>query len=51
MDVTAYRANNVKPISRYKKANRTYFVPFDQLSTKYKQIHREGGVIASITPV
>lgn len=51
VDVTAYRANNVKPISRYKKANRTYYVPFDQLSTKYKQIHREGGVIASITPV
>ena len=51
VEVTAYRANNVRPISRYKKANRTYFVPFDQLSTKYKQIHREGGVIASITSV
>ena len=50
VDVTAYRANNVRPVSRYKQSNRTYFVPFDQLSAKYKQIHREGGVIASITP-
>jgi len=50
VEVTAYRANNVRPISRYKKSNRTYFVPFNQLSKKYQQIHREGGVIASITP-
>jgi hypothetical protein len=26
-------------------------VPFNELSTLYQRIHREGGVIASITPV
>ncbi|MCP9835059.1 MULTISPECIES: phycobilisome linker polypeptide [unclassified Cyanobium] len=51
VDVTAYRANTIKPISRYKQSNRTYFVPFNKLSQIYQQIHREGGVIASITPI
>jgi phycoerythrin-associated linker protein len=51
VDVTAYRANTIKPISRYKQSNRTYFVPFNKLSQTYQQIHREGGVIASITPI
>ncbi|CAK6691251.1 phycobilisome linker polypeptide [Synechococcus sp. BA-124 BA4] len=50
VEVTAYRANSIRPISRYKKSNRTYFVPFNKLSQTYKEIHREGGVIASITP-
>ena len=50
VEVTSYRANTIRPISRYKKSNRTYFVPFNKLSDIYKQIHREGGVIASITP-
>ncbi|NQV10547.1 MAG: phycobilisome linker polypeptide [Cyanobacteria bacterium] len=50
VEVTAYRANAIRRISRYKKSNRTYFVPFDKLSQIYQQIHREGGVIASITP-
>jgi len=48
--VTGYRANTIKPISRFKLSNRTYFVPFEKLSKTYQQIHREGGVIASITP-
>lgn len=51
VEVTAYRANNVRRISRYTKANRVYFVPFDKLSEQYQRIHREGGRIASITPV
>lgn len=50
VQVTGYRANTIRPISRYKKSNRTYFVPFSKLSQTYIQIHREGGVIASITP-
>lgn len=50
VEVTGYRANTIRPISRYKKSNRTYFVPFSKLSQTYQQIHREGGVIASITP-
>ena len=51
VEVTGYRANNVRRISRYIKSNRVYFVPFDKLSQEYKRIHNEGGKIASITPV
>lgn len=51
VEVTAYRANNVRRVSRYPRANRVYFVPFDKLSEQYKLIHREGGKIASITPL
>jgi len=51
VEVTGYRANNVRRISRYVKSNRVYFVPFEKLSQEYKRIHREGGKISSITPV
>lgn len=51
IDVTGYRANNIRPISRYIKSNRVYFVPYEKLSQEYKRIHKEGGVISSITPM
>ena len=51
VNVTGYRANNIRPISRYIKSNRVYFVPFEKLSQEYKRIHKEGGVISSITPM
>ena len=51
VEVTAYSANNVRRVSRYTRGNRVYFVPFDKLSEQFKRIHREGGKIASITPV
>jgi len=51
VEVTAYRANNVRRVSRYRKANRVYFIPFNKLSEQYQRIHREGGMIASITPL
>jgi phycoerythrin-associated linker protein len=51
VEVTGYRANNVRPTSRYRKANRVYFVAFNKLSEQYQLIHREGGKIASITPL
>jgi phycoerythrin-associated linker protein len=51
VEVTAYSANNVRRVSRYSRANRVYYVPFDKLSEQFKRIHREGGKIASITPV
>jgi phycoerythrin-associated linker protein len=51
VEVTGYRANNVRPTSRYRKSNRVYFVPFNKLSEQYQLIHREGGKIASITPL
>ena len=51
VNVTGYRANNIRPISRYTKSNRVYFVPFEKLSQEFKRIHKEGGVISSITPM
>ena len=51
INVTGYRANNIRPISRYIKSNRVYFVPFEKLSQEFKRIHKEGGVISSITPM
>ncbi|HJN36383.1 MAG: phycobilisome rod-core linker polypeptide [Prochlorococcus sp.] len=51
VEVTAYRSNNLRRVSRYTKSNRVYFVPFDKLSEQFKRIHSEGGKIASITPV
>ena len=51
VEVTAYRSNNLKRISRYTKSNRVYYIPFDKLSEQFIRIHREGGKISSITPV
>ncbi len=35
----------------HKRSNRVRFIPFDKLLAYQQQIHREGGRIASITPV
>ncbi|TGG83879.1 MAG: photosystem I reaction center subunit XII, partial [Aphanocapsa feldmannii 288cV] len=51
VEVTGYMANKVAKFSRYRKSNQVFFVPFNKLSEQFKRIHREGGVIASITPV
>ncbi|MDC0165587.1 phycobilisome linker polypeptide [Synechococcus sp. AH-558-M21] len=51
IEVTGYSANNVRRISRYVRSNRIYYVPFNKLSEQFIRIHREGGKIASITPV
>ncbi|MEO0987199.1 MAG: phycobilisome linker polypeptide [Cyanobacteria bacterium J06639_14] len=51
IEVTAYRAKTVSKVSKFRRSNQVYLVPFDQLSEAYKRIHRQGGVIASITAV
>ena len=51
VEVTGYSANNVRRISRYVRSNRVFYVPFNKLSEQFIRIHREGGKIASITPV
>jgi phycoerythrin-associated linker protein len=51
VEVTAYRATAVNNISKFRTANKVYMVPFDQLSETYQRIHRQGGVIASITAI
>jgi phycoerythrin-associated linker protein len=51
IEVTGYRAKAVNSISKFRRSNQVYLVPFDQLSKEYQRIHQQGGVIASITPV
>jgi phycoerythrin-associated linker protein len=51
IEVTGYRANAVNRVSKFRRSNQVYLVPFDKLSEEYQRIHRQGGVIASITPV
>jgi phycoerythrin-associated linker protein len=51
IEVTGYRANTVNRVSRFRRSNQVFIVPYDQLSATYQRIHRDGGVIASITTV
>ena len=52
IEVTAYRSpGKVNRISKFRRSNQVYLVPFNKLSQEYKRIHKQGGVIASITPV
>jgi phycoerythrin-associated linker protein len=51
IEVTSYRANVVNRVSRFRRSNQVYLVPFDKLSQEYQRIHQQGGTIASITPV
>ena len=51
IEVTGYKSSTVNKISRFRRSNQVYLVPFDRLSEEYKRIHQQGGVIASITPV
>jgi phycoerythrin-associated linker protein len=51
IEVTGYRAKVVNNISKFRTANKVYMVPFDKLSEEYQRIHRQGGVIASITAI
>lgn len=51
VEVTAYRAKAVNRVSKFRRSNKVYMVPYNQLSDIYQRIHREGGVIANVTPV
>ncbi|ELR97450.1 phycobilisome linker polypeptide [Gloeocapsa sp. PCC 73106] len=52
IEVTGYRsALKVNRVSKFRRSNQVYLVPFDKLSQEYQRIHQQGGVIASITPV
>ncbi|CAN8063662.1 unnamed protein product [Agarophyton chilense] len=44
-------ASSGSKLSDYRRANAVYLVPFSELSATYVKIHKNGGVIASITPV
>ena len=51
VEVTAYRSKVVNRVSRFRRSNQVFLVPFDQLSQEYQRIHHQGGVISSITPI
>lgn len=52
IEVTGYSSpGKIKRVSKYRRSNAVYLVPFDKLSQQYQRIHQQGGVIASITPV
>ncbi|MEH2196752.1 phycobilisome linker polypeptide [Nostoc sp.] len=51
VEVTGYKANVVNNISKFRRSNQVFFVPYNKLSQEYQRIHKQGGVIASITSV
>ncbi|MGF1602159.1 MAG: phycobilisome rod-core linker polypeptide [Thermosynechococcaceae cyanobacterium] len=51
IEVTGYRAKTANKISKFRRSNRVILVPFNQLSATYQTIHRQGGVIASVTAI
>lgn len=51
IEVTGYRSKTFNSVSKFRRANQVFLVPFEQLSQEYQRIHQQGGVIASITPV
>ncbi|WP_448273147.1 phycobilisome rod-core linker polypeptide [Nostoc sp. DSM 114160] len=51
IEVTGYKANVVNNISKFRRSNQVFFVPYNKLSQEYQRIHQQGGTIASITPV
>eukprot|EP00168_Porphyra_purpurea_P011106 TRINITY_DN27_c0_g1_i2.p3 TRINITY_DN27_c0_g1~~TRINITY_DN27_c0_g1_i2.p3 ORF type:complete len:148 (+),score=53.73 TRINITY_DN27_c0_g1_i2:32-445(+) len=48
-----YRGRNGSrsAISQYRFPSQSFLVPYSELSSIYQKIHKQGGVIASITPV
>lgn len=51
IEVTGYRGTGVNKVSKFRRSNQVYLVPFKELSATYQKIHQQGGVIASITAV
>ncbi len=52
IEVTGYGSPGaVNRVSRFRRSNKVYLVPFEQLSQEYQRIHKQGGKIASITAV
>ncbi|MCS6960740.1 MAG: phycobilisome linker polypeptide [Pseudanabaenaceae cyanobacterium SKYGB_i_bin29] len=51
IEVTGYRSKVVNNVSKFRRSNQVFLVPYEKLSEEYQRIHRQGGVIASITPL
>ncbi|MBH8577191.1 phycobilisome linker polypeptide [Nostocaceae cyanobacterium CENA369] len=51
IEVTGYRSKAVNAVSKFRRSNQVFLVPYEQLSQEYQRIHQQGGVIASITAI
>jgi phycoerythrin-associated linker protein len=51
IEVTGYRSDAVNRVSKFRRSNQVFLVPYDQLSQQYQRIHQQGGIIASVTVV
>jgi phycoerythrin-associated linker protein len=52
IEVTGYRSKGqVNQVSKFRRSNQVYLVPFDKLSQEFQRIHQQGGVIASVTAI
>ncbi|MDJ0574980.1 MAG: phycobilisome linker polypeptide [Xenococcaceae cyanobacterium MO_234.B1] len=52
IEVSGYASPGaVNRVSKFRRSNKVYLVPYDKLSQEYQRIHKQGGKIASITPV
>ncbi|WP_310418138.1 phycobilisome linker polypeptide [Chamaesiphon sp. OTE_8_metabat_110] len=51
IEVTGYRANKLNNISKFRRSNQVYMVPYEQLSETYQRIHKQGGSIVSMTAI
>jgi phycoerythrin-associated linker protein len=51
IEVTSIRANAVNRVSKFRRSNQVFLVPYEKLSQEYQRIHQQGGVIASVTVV
>lgn len=52
IEVTGYSSpGKVRRVSKFRRSNKVYLVPFNKLSQEYQRIHQQGGVIASVTEV
>ncbi|AFZ34538.1 Phycobilisome linker polypeptide [Stanieria cyanosphaera PCC 7437] len=52
IEVTGYSSPGaVNRVSKFRRSNKVYLVPYDKLSEEYQRIHQQGGKIASITPI
>jgi phycoerythrin-associated linker protein len=51
IEVTGYRAKSFNTISKFRRSNQVFLVPYDKLSQEYQRIHQQGGIIASVTAV
>jgi phycoerythrin-associated linker protein len=51
VEVTGYRSKTVNRVSKFRRPNKVHMVPYNQLSELYQRVHKQGGSIASITPI